>query len=119
MRIRSLLAVAAIALLAAACGPPQHHGPYHGGPGHHEWSQGCGPGSCTYRGRCFSEGAARSSDGVCQACNGGRWVAAEGCRDHGCCEHGCGHHGCGMGKGKGGGKPCMEKHEKERRDRQS
>lgn len=125
MRLRSLVAVAALALLAAACGPPRHHGPGHGGPGcdgsHHEWmSQGCGTGSCTYRGHCFSEGAARSNDGVCQACNGGRWTAAEGCRDHGCCDRGgcCGQGGC-KGKGKGKDKmPCMEKHEKHRGDRQ-
>lgn len=121
MRIRSLVAVAALALLAAACGPPRHHGPCPGGePGHHGWmSQGCGPGSCTYRGHCFSEGAARANDGVCQACNARRWVAADGCRDHSCCDHRgcCGHGGCkGQGKDK---MPCMEKHEKQHRDRQS
>jgi hypothetical protein len=47
---------------------------------------GCGQNSCGYQSKCFSEGAARSNDGVCQACSGGKWVATTGCRDHGCDE---------------------------------
>ena len=118
MRIRSLFVVSILALVAAACAPRHPYGPHHGGPGwegHHGYmSPGCGPGSCTYKSGCFSEGAAHSNDGVCQACNGGRWVPAEGCSEHhcgGCCGHGgCmeGHGGCMDKKGKGD-MPCMQK----------
>ena len=113
MRIRSLIVVSILALAAAACAPRHAYGPPHGGPGwegHHGYmSHGCGPGSCTYKNKCFSEGATHSNDGVCQMCNGNRWVPAAGCMPHhdgdGCCGHGC----C-MGHGKGD-MPCMHKHD--------
>jgi hypothetical protein len=43
---------------------------------------GCGPDACVYRSRCFSSGAVRSDDGVCQACDGGKWVSATGCSEY-------------------------------------
>jgi hypothetical protein len=118
MRLRSLVAVAALALLASACGPHRPYGHHRGEPGrgghHGPMAHGCGPGSCVYKSHCFSEGAARSNDGICQACNAGRWVAADGCSEHAC---GMGKH-CDMGKGREK-MPCMHKHEKHRRDRPS
>ena len=48
----------------------------------------CGRTACTYKSKCFSEGAIRSNAGVCQACSEGRWVAAAGCRESAC--HECG-----------------------------
>jgi hypothetical protein len=72
-----------LALLAVACMPGHrmgHHGPGMGMP--------CGRTACTYKSKCFSEGAIRSSDGVCQACNEGKWVSASGCREPVCHEHG-------------------------------
>jgi hypothetical protein len=118
MRIRSLVAVSLFAVLAAACAPHYHHGPRYGGEPergeHHGWmSHGCGSGSCTYRSHCFSEGAVRSNDGVCQACSAGRWAPADGCSDHHCM--GCmGKDGC-MGKGD---MPCMHRHGKRGPDHQ-
>jgi len=99
MRLAKLsVLVPALALLAMGCmhGPVHGHGPYPcaGWDGH-----GCGQASCTYRSRCFSEGAVRSNDGVCQACAGGKWVQASGCS-----EGGGMHDGCGMMDGKD--KPC-------------
>ena len=107
MRLRhSLLVIPVLALLALGCGPrhcTSHHGePCQGGkPGIAMMMHGCGPESCAYQSRCFSSGAVRANDGVCQACSGGKWVNAEGCHHHDCCEHGCG--------GKMGKKstPCM------------
>ncbi len=82
----------ALDVLAIACGP--HH--YPGGPHGHGMMHGCGPDACGYRSECFSDGAVRSNDGVCQACSGGKWVTATGC-------HECACHECGEGKM---GKPC-------------
>ncbi len=116
MRIRSLIVVSILALAAAACAPRHGYGPHHGGPdweGHHGYMSrgGCGTGACMYKNGCFSEGAAHSNDGVCQACNGGRWVPAEGCSEHHHCgDGGCGH-GCCMGKKGKGDMPCMQKHD--------
>ena len=84
----------ALALLAVACAPCHRH---HGGM----MMGGCGPGSCGYKSECFSDGAARSNDGVCQACSGGKWVPATGCREHE-------HHECGMKGGKSA--PCDREH---------
>ena len=88
------LALAALALLAVACGPHRHGGPHHGmyGDGHHHnMAEGCGAEGCVYRNRCFSNGAVSSNAGVCQQCSDGRWVSADGCRD---------------GAGSMGEKPC-------------
>ena len=83
--------VAALAFLAAACGPHLCRRPPHGPA----MMMGCGPDACGYQSTCFSDGAVRSNDGVCQACSGGKWVAATGCHECGCgkmdksapCEH--------------------------------
>lgn len=112
MRLKhSLIIIPVLALLAMGCGPRRpcmsHHGePCHGGGPAMGMAHGCGPDSCTYRSRCYSNGAVQGNDGVCQACSGGKWVSAEGCHQHGCCEHGCGMMG---GDGKRGKKsmPCM------------
>ena len=108
--LKYFVLIPALAFLTIACGP--HHGrcggpdgaPCRGGDHgmmmhHHDG----GPGSCSYKSRSFSEGAVQSNGGVCQACSGGKWVAAEGCHDHGCCEHGCGM----MGKKGKKSMPCM------------
>jgi hypothetical protein len=60
----------------------------------HAMMHGCGPESCVYKSHCFSSGAVRSNDGVCQACSGGKWVATTGCSEHGMCGdcHDCGKH---------------------------
>ncbi len=106
----SLIAISALALVVTSCGP--HHrrcGGPHGGPpckdGKHAMMHhhGGGHGACSYKSRFFSEGAVRSNDGVCQACSGGKWVAAEGCAA--CCDHGCGHCDGKGPKGKKSG-PC-------------
>ena len=73
----------ALALLAVACAPSHHFAGRHG-PG---MGMGCGRTACTYKSKCFSEGAIRSSDGVCQACSDGKWVPATGCREPMCHEH--------------------------------
>lgn len=109
---KTLMVVPVLALLALGCGPHQHH---MGGPpcghGAHMMMGACGPESCVYKSRCFSSGAVQSNDGVCQACNGGKWVEASGCTDH---RHGscCGHGGCPGGKDcpmmKGGNCPMMK-----------
>ena len=67
--------LAALALLAVACAPRHHHG----GPG---MGMGCGGSACRYKSECYSEGAIRSNDGVCQSCSAGKWTAATGCREH-------------------------------------
>jgi len=108
--LKYFVLIPALAFLTIACGP--HHGrcggpdgaPCRGGDHgmmmhHHDG----GPGSCSYKSRSFSEGAVQSNGGVCQACSGGKWVAAEGCHDHGCCEHGCGM----MGQKGKKSMPCM------------
>jgi hypothetical protein len=109
--LHSLIVISALALVVTSCGP--HHrrcggpegapckgGDRHGTTMHHH---GGGHGACSYKSTWFSEGAVRSNDGVCQACNGGKWVAADGCHT---CDKGCGH--CGEGKGRKGKKsgPC-------------
>jgi len=73
----------ALALLALACAPSHRFAGHHG-PG---MGMACGRTACAYKSKCFSEGAVRSNDGVCQACNEGRWVAAAGCREPMCHEH--------------------------------
>lgn len=74
----------ALAFFALACAPCRRHpGPGHG-PG-----MGCGPEACVYKSQCFSDGASRSNDGVCQTCSGGKWAASTGC-------HECAGHTCGM-----------------------
>jgi hypothetical protein len=82
----------ALALVALACAPFHRH-PGHG-PG---MAMACGHDACAYRSECFSDGAVRSNDGACQACSGGKWVAATGC-------HECACHGCGGKMGKSA--PC-------------
>jgi hypothetical protein len=79
----------ALAFFALACAPC--HRPHAG------MAMGCGPGACGYKSECFSEGAARSNDGVCQTCSAGKWVPAAGCREHAC-------HECGAKMGKSA--PC-------------
>jgi uncharacterized protein DUF1496 len=69
----------ALALVAFACGPHTYH---------YGMAMKCGPSACWYQGRCFSEGAVRSNDGVCQTCTAEKWTAATGCRDCAC--HECG-----------------------------
>lgn len=99
--------IPALALLTMACGP--HHrrcggpegAPCQGGDHAMMMHHGGGHGSCAYESRWFSEGAVQSNDGVCQACNAGKWVAASGCSEHDC--GGC--HECGAKKGKKSG-PC-------------
>jgi len=95
---KTSIVISAFALLMLGCAPchMHHHGP--GMDDHHAW-MGCGPDACLYGSRCFSSGAVRSNNGVCQGCSGGKWVAATGCAEHaGCCHMG----GGGDGKGKGG-----------------
>jgi hypothetical protein len=67
-----------LALVATSCAAHHRHHGYMGG------GRGCGPEACRYQSKCFSEGAARSNDGVCQACSAGKWVATTGCSDHDC-----------------------------------
>ncbi len=59
----------------------------------------CGRDACAYKSKCFSNGAVRSNDGVCQACSGGQWVGATGCRE-------CACHDCGAMMGMMGKMPC-------------
>jgi len=77
------LLILAVALVAFACAPcrarPDH--PHHMG-------MACARDGCVYRSQCFSDGAVRGNDGVCQACTAGKWVAATGCRESPC--HACG-----------------------------
>ena len=89
------LLIPALALVAVACAPCHRHpGPPYG----HGMGMACGHDTCTYKSMCFSDGAVRANDGVCQACAGGKWVAATGCREspcHSCAEmmeHGHPHH---------------------------
>jgi hypothetical protein len=107
------IVIPALALLMLGCGPHMHH---HGDPwmdGHHGGWHGCGPEACFYGSHCFSGGAVRSNDGVCQSCSGGKWVAASGCEEHSGC-HMCGGHcgGCDHCGGKTGDKsgPCPMGH---------
>jgi hypothetical protein len=81
--------IPALALVAFACAPC--HRPHAGG-----MTMGCESGACRYRSECFSEGAIRSNDGVCQTCSAGKWTSATGCREH--ASHECG--------GKMGKSPC-------------
>jgi len=105
---KSMLLIPVLALTVMACGPRRpcmgHGEPCKGGPGMHAMAMphGCGPESCFYQSHCFSSGAVRSNDGVCQACSGGKWVATTGCSEHGMCGDG---HGCDKRKG-GKPKPC-------------
>ncbi len=90
--VRLLVVVPALALLAMSCGPrplcPYAAGaPCKGRAEMAKMMHGCGPESCTYKSRCFSSGAIRSNDGVCQECGGGKWVSATGCREDGCGKH--------------------------------
>ena len=71
----------ALLLLAFACAPCHRHP----GPGH-GYAMPCGRDLCAYKSKCFSDGAVRSNDGVCQTCNAGKWVPASGCREHACHE---------------------------------
>ncbi len=90
---KTSIVISALALLMLGCAPGHMH---HHGPGmedHH--LMGCGPNTCLYGSRCYSNGAVRSNNGVCQGCNGGQWIAANGCTGDGGC------HMCG-GDGKGG-----------------
>ena len=73
----------ALALLAFACAPWHHHPGAHGG-----MPMACGHDACRYESECFSDGAIRSSAGVCQACSAGKWVAATGCHECPCHERG-------------------------------
>lgn len=108
-----LLVLPLLALLATSCGPRRHcgagghDGPCKGGGPGAMMTTACGADACLYGSQCFSSGAMRSNDGVCQECNAGKWTNATGCSApaHQCCAH-----GCGKGKGgKGGGKmPCMK-----------
>jgi len=82
----------ALALFAFACAPC--HRP-------HGMGMGSGGAACGYKSEWFSDGAVRSNDGVCQACNAGKWVAATGCREHTC-------HECGGKTGKSA--PCNREH---------
>jgi len=92
----------ALALIVVACAPC-HRPP---GPPQHGMGMACGHDACVYQSRCYSDGAVRSDDGVCQACAAGKWVAATGCREHG---H---EDGCKMGKGA----PCgHERHERQQK----
>ena len=113
---KTLIVVPVLALLAMGCAP-RRPCPFAGPHGKYGMmAHGCGPESCVYESHCFSSGALHSNDGVCQACNGGRWVEASGCTGH---HHHqaecCGHPGCpGPGacphmtgaKGGGGKMPC-------------
>jgi hypothetical protein len=112
--VHSLILIPALALLVSACGPhhrrcggpdgPPCRGGRHAMMHHHHGGHRGGPDACTYKSKGFSEGAVHSNDGVCQACSGGKWVAAEGCHDHDCGK-GCDHHDCRGWKGKKSG-PC-------------
>ena len=91
------IVISAFALLMLGCAPHMHH---HGpGMDEHHW-MGCGPDACLYGSRCFSSGAIRSNNGACQACSGGKWVAATGCAEHEGCHMMWG--GGPDGKGRGG-----------------
>jgi hypothetical protein len=87
----------ALALVALACAPC-HRRPGPHGPG---MAMACGRDACGYGSKCFSEGAVRANDGVCQACSAGKWVAATGCHDGAC-------HQCGDKMGKAA--PCEREH---------
>jgi len=106
--LKSLVMIPALALLAMSCAPRHpcmspHGAPCKGGVAAMAMAHGCGPESCTYKNGCFSNGAVRSNDGVCQACSGGKWVDATGCST--CGQH-CGNCPAMMGKmGKKSG-PC-------------
>jgi len=115
---KTSIVIVALSLLTMACAPRgqwHHHGPpCMGGPGMHgAMGYGCGPESCAYKSRCFSNGAVLSNDGVCQACNDGKWVSATGCSEHAMCGA-CA--GCPMMKGgkpgpcPGGPGPCHPGH---------
>ena len=80
-----------LALFAFACAPWHRHA--HGA----HMAMACGRDACAYKSECFSDGAIRSNDGVCQACSGGKWAPATGCREHA-------WHECGGKKGKSA--PC-------------
>ncbi len=56
----------ALALIAFACAPWHRH-PH--GPG---MAMACGHDACGYNSKCFSDGAIRSNDGVCQTYSGGK-----------------------------------------------
>ena len=104
MRMTKLAILIPLLALLGACAPHRHDGWRHGERGGHHGEGrmtmgSCGAGSCTYRSRCFSNGAIHPNGGVCQACTDGRWAAAVGCRDDG---H---HHDCDGKKGKKSG-PC-------------
>ena len=104
MRMTKLAILIPLLVLLGACAPHRHDGWRHGG--HHgeygRMSMGsCGQGSCTYRSRCFSNGAIHANGGVCQACTDGRWAAASGCREDD-------NRPCPMMKGKGKKGPCCE-----------
>ena len=115
MKMSNVIVIVALALTAMACAPRRqwHHGPpCMGDPGMHgmAMAHGCGPESCVYRSNCFSSGATRSNDGVCQACSGGKWVNTTGCSEHGMCGdcHHCGKmKGCKAGPCHGGDAPCV------------
>jgi hypothetical protein len=105
--------IAALSLLVSAC--THHRGdrrPGNRGPDAMTMHDGGGPHGCSYKSRWFSEGAVRSNDGVCQACQAGRWVPTEGCRDYGCpaCPHcdgkGCSHCDWKGTRAKKGSAPC-------------
>ena len=99
MRITPWLLV--LAFVTFGCGPWHHRRACGMGMG-----MGCPAGACRYKSECFSDGAMRSNDGVCQACSGGKWVPGTGCREHGC-------HECG---GKMGKSPCdHEEHHRKAR----
>ena len=88
-----------LALLALGCAPCHRHlGPPHG----HGMAMVCGQDACGYQSKCYSDGAIRSNDGVCQTCSGGKWVPATGCHD-------CACHGCGDKMGKS--TPCEHEHQ--------
>jgi hypothetical protein len=89
----------ALALVALACAPC-HRPPEAHGPG---MAMACGHDDCRYKSACFSDGAIRSNDGVCQTCSGGKWTAATGCHEHAC-------HECGGKMGKSA--PCEHKHQR-------
>jgi len=99
------IVIPALAVLMLGCGPHMHHGNDHWMEGHGGWHPVCGPEACFYGHGCFSSGAVRMNDGVCQGCSGGKWISTSGCQEHGGCQ-GCGHcGGCGHGGGKMGEKP--------------
>ena len=106
MRVKSLILVSSLSVLAIACAPHHHH-PYPAGEpwhGHHFAGPGaCEPEACAYGSRCFSSGAIRSNDGACQQCSGGKWVNTTGCSEHECGEM------C-RGKMSKMSKPCEGEH---------